>query len=211
MPAPTQLLYLHGFRSSPQSAKARLTADRVAAINVQRERSGLDPVLWLCPQLPASPRAAVELALRLTGGCRGEQLAIIGSSLGGYYATWLAQSLGCRAALLNPAVAPARDLAAQIGHQTSWHDPASEFSFTADHVAELRQLQLDPLEQPLCAAARLLAVIALNDEVLNCHEMLQRYRGAALRLSDHGGHALDDYAASHLNPVLDFLGVTPWN
>ncbi|HEY5800947.1 MAG TPA: YqiA/YcfP family alpha/beta fold hydrolase, partial [Burkholderiaceae bacterium] len=96
------ILYLHGFRSSPQSFKARLVAQEMA-------RRGLAGQLR-CPQLPPSPRAAMALALQLVEGVPADELAIVGSSLGGFYATYLAERLGCRAVLLNPAVTPLRDL-----------------------------------------------------------------------------------------------------
>lgn len=202
---PTHLLYLHGFRSSPRSAKARATAARMEAVNAGRAERGLPAIAWLCPQLPASPREAVELALDLVRGAPAP--VVIGSSLGGFYATWLAARLGCRAALLNPAVDPARDLAAQIGDQACWQDPTSTFAFTAAHVAELRGLELGDPGRPLADAGRLLAVIARDDEVLDPAEMAMRYAGATLRLVERGGHALDDYATAHLDAVLAFLDI----
>ena len=105
----THLLYLHGFRSSPQSTKARLVQQRVAQ---QHPRV----TLW-CPQLPPSPRQAMADAMRGIAGWPREHMAVMGSSLGGYYATWIAEQTGCRAVLLNPAVHAARDLAGQVGVQ----------------------------------------------------------------------------------------------
>jgi predicted esterase YcpF (UPF0227 family) len=101
--AVTHLLYLHGFRSSPQSAKARQVAARV------RERH--PQVTWWCPQLPPSPRAAMETVRQGTAAWPPQHMGVIGSSLGGFYATCVAQARGCKAVLLNPAVHPSRDLA----------------------------------------------------------------------------------------------------
>jgi predicted esterase YcpF (UPF0227 family) len=92
------ILYLHGFRSSPQSFKARAVAQKMAQLGRAGELA--------CPQLPASPEAAIALALALVDGVPADRLAIVGSSLGGYYATWLAERLGCRAVLLELAVRP---------------------------------------------------------------------------------------------------------
>ena len=99
------IVYLHGFRSSPASAKALGLADWAT------RRPGLH---WLCPQLPPSPAAALALLRRLTADWPDQGVAVIGSSLGGYYAAALARP-GWRAGFLNPAVDPARDLAAYIG------------------------------------------------------------------------------------------------
>ena len=202
-PRPSHLLYLHGFRSSPASAKARLTLRRLQEL----QRGEASQVRWLCPQLPPSPREAMECCLALVREAAPSRLVLVGSSLGGFYATWLAEKLDCRAALLNPAVDPARDLRAQIGELGSWHDPALRFRFTAEHVRELHAYELGDLRAAVPHPERYLAVIARDDEVLDWREMSQRYRGAELRVADHGGHALDDYAPSHCDAVLAFLGV----
>ena len=136
----THLLYLHGFRSSPQSSKARQMAARVQAEH--------PAVHWWCPQLPPSPRAAAALIDEGTADWPAERMAVVGSSLGGYYASWLAERRGCRAVVLNPAVDPARDLAAHIGEQTAWHDPAEHFFFRAEYIDELRALHAGPLADP---------------------------------------------------------------
>jgi len=188
----THLLYLHGFRSSPQSAKARLMAARVQA--------GFPSVTWWCPQLPPSPRAATELIAQGIAGWPRERMAVVGSSLGGFYATWVAERQGCRAVVLNPAVDPARDLAAHIGEQTAWHDPAERFFFRPEYVDELRALQTGALADP----ARYLAAIAKGDELLDWREMAARYAGAHLRLLEGGDHALSDFG-QHLDAVLAFL------
>ena len=188
----THLLYLHGFRSSPQSAKARLMAARVAA-----DHPG---VTWWCPQLPPSPQAAAELIERGTADWPAARMAVVGSSLGGFYATWLAERRGCKAVVLNPAVDPARDLAHYIGEQTAWHDPAAHFFFRAEYIDELRALAAGPLRQP----EHFLAVIAKGDELLDWREMAARYAGARLRLLEGSDHGLSDFA-DHLPEVLDFL------
>ena len=188
----THLLYLHGFRSSPQSAKARLMAARVQA--------GHPGVRWWCPQLPPSPSQAADLiAEGLAGWPRG-RMAVIGSSLGGFYATWVAERQGCRAVVLNPAVDPARDLAAHVGEQTTWQDPAERFFFRPEYVDELRALQAGALADP----ARYLAVIAKGDELLDWREMAARYQGVRLRVLEGSDHALSDFAR-HLDEVLAFL------
>lgn len=192
MPSTTHLLYLHGFRSSPQSAKARLMAARVAA--------GHPGVTWRCPQLPPSPREAAALIAAATDGWPADRMAVVGSSLGGFYATWLAERRGCRAVVLNPAVDPARDLAAHIGQQTAWHDPRQHFFFRPEFIGELRALQTGPLADP----GRYLAVIAKGDELLDWREMHARYAGAHTLLLEGGDHALSDFPAQ-LDAVLAFL------
>jgi uncharacterized protein len=184
----THLLYLHGFRSSPQSNKARKVAARVRQFHAQ--------VLWWCPQLPASPRAA----MRGTDDWPAGSMAVVGSSLGGFYATCVAQARNCRAVLLNPAVNPARDLAGQIGEQTAWHNPDEHFHFEPKFVDELRELEAGPVNHP----ENFFAVIAKGDEVLDWREMSGRYPGAKIKLLEGSDHALSDFDA-HIDEVFDFL------
>lgn len=188
----THLLYLHGFRSSPQSTKARLMAAAVAQRHPQ--------VVWWCPQLPPSPVAAMAQVMRGIQDWPKETMAVVGSSLGGYYATWIAQQTGCRAVLLNPAVLPARDLAHYIGEQTAWHDPQERFFFRPEFVDELRALHAGPLTD----LDRYAAIIAKGDEVLDWREMQARYNGAAITLLEGSDHALVDFA-DHMESVLGFL------
>ena len=191
----THLLYLHGFRSSPQSTKARQVAQRV------RERH---PHLhWWCPQLPPSPHEAIELIMQGIAPWPRDTMAVISSSLGGFYATYVAGMTGCRAVLLNPAVHPARDLAKHIGEQTSWHDPAEHFHFRPEYIDELRALEVGPLQQP----ERCLAIIAKDDEVLDWREMTGRYPGSRIKLLEGGDHALSDFETAHLREVVEFLAL----
>jgi predicted esterase YcpF (UPF0227 family) len=188
----THLLYLHGFRSSPGSMKAVKMADRV-----RREHPG---VTWWCPQLPPSPAAAMALIRQGTADWPRERMAVVGSSLGGFYATRLALDTGCRAVLLNPAVAPARDLAKYIGEQTAWHNPEERFFFQPEFVDELRELTGGGLPHP----ERVLAVIAQGDEVLDWREMVGRYPGCRIRLIEGSDHAISDFD-EHLEAVMAHL------
>jgi predicted esterase YcpF (UPF0227 family) len=189
----THLLYLHGFRSSPQSAKARLMAQHMALHHPQ--------VVWLCPQLPPSPKAAMDTVAQAIRDWPDARMAVVGSSLGGYYATWVAEQRACRSVLLNPAVNPARDLEKYIGQQTQFHAPEEHFYFKAEYVQELRELQCGDLQQP----QNYLAVIAKGDEVLDWREMYGRYAKAQVLLQEGGDHALSDFA-QHLPAVMTHLG-----
>jgi predicted esterase YcpF (UPF0227 family) len=188
----TNLLYLHGFRSSPRSFKAQ----RMAAV-VRERHPG---VTWCCPQLPPSPQDAMALVRDTIAAWPRERMAVVGSSLGGFYATWVAEETGCRAVLLNPAVDPARDLHGFIGEQASWHDPQERFEVRPEFMQELRALQRGPVAHP----ERYFAVIAKGDEVLDWREMTGRYPGVRTRLLEGGDHALSDFD-DHLEEVLAFL------
>lgn len=195
--APTHLLYLHGFRSSPRSAKAQ----QVEAVVQALQQQGLD-ITWACPQLPPSPRQAVAELEALVALWPRDTMVVIGSSLGGFYATVLAERLGCRAAVINPAVAPARDLARHIGEQTAFHNPADRFFFLPEFITEFEALAPYPVRHP----ERYWALIAQGDEVLDWREMVSHYEGARIRLLDGSDHAVSDFP-QHLPELLTFLGL----
>ena len=189
----THLLYLHGFRSSPQSTKARKVAAWVA-----QHRPDL---VWWCPQLPPSPRAAMAMLFERLAHWPHDSSAVIGSSLGGFYAGVVAARIGCPAVFLNPAADPARDLAAYIGETSAWHSD-ERFFFRAEFIDELRVLAPPPLAHP----ERCLAIIAKGDEVLDWREMQERCQGCKLKLLEGSDHALSDFDA-HLPEVIAFLGL----
>jgi uncharacterized protein len=188
----THLLYLHGFRSSPKSFKA------------QRLRGWLaehrPDVHWWCPQLPPSPREALQLLREGTACWPAAGSAVLGSSLGGFYATVVAEASGWPAVVMNPAVDPARDLARYIGEQTAFHTPEERFLFRAEYVDELRAMAPGPITRP----GRYLAIIAKGDELLDWREMSARYPGAQTRLLEGSDHALSDFE-DHLPHLLRFL------
>jgi len=189
------ILYLHGFRSSPQSFKARLLAGRLQALG-----RGPD---YLCPQLPPSPAAAIRLAQSLIAAQPPERLTLIGSSLGGYYATWLAEQTGCRAVLLNPAVAPPQDLAKYVGTTTAWHS-GEPFEFKPGYIDELRSLAAPRISRP----ERYFLVAATGDEVLDWRDMVAHYPGARQLVIQGSDHGLSDFAGQ-MAAVLAFCDGAP--
>jgi uncharacterized protein len=190
----THLLYLHGFRSSPRSFKAQQVGTRVRVRHPEVE--------WWCPQLPPSPRAAMQMVTQGIAGWPRGSMGVIGSSLGGFYATHVAETTGCRAVLLNPAVHAARDLAKYVGDQTSYHDPAEHFYFDPAYVDELRALEHGAVALP----SNYFDVVAKGDEVLDWREMTGRYPGARIKLLEGSDHALSDFD-DHIDEVLAFLGL----
>lgn len=187
------ILYLHGFRSSPRSFKARVVADRMKALGRGDE--------LICPQLPASPKAAMDLALELVDGHAASELAIIGSSLGGFYATWLAERLGCRAALLNPAVNPLKDLEKHVGVTTAWHSD-EPFEFKREYIDELAALRVAQITQP----ERYYLLAATGDEVLDYRDMVAHYAGARQHVIEGSDHAIPEFP-EYVDEVLAFCGM----
>lgn len=162
---------------------------------------------FLCPQLPASPRAAFRLAQESLSSSAAHlpptQWTVIGSSLGGYYATALAEKTGCRAVLLNPAVAPTQDLQRHIGVTTAWHSTDS-FEFKPEYIDELSELAVPVITQ----AQRYLLLTATGDEILDWQAMAAHYPGAHQHIIQGSDHGLSDFNL-YIDQVLQFCGVTP--
>lgn len=198
-PRTRHLLYLHGFRSSPQSAKARLVEARVRARHPN--------LVWCCPQLPPSPREATALIRTLTDGWPTDGMAVIGSSLGGFYARWLSLQRSCVAALLNPAPFPQRDLAQYIGEHPVWQRPQERIFFQPAFVAELEALAGDIRRLAVAHPAtpeRLWALVSEQDEVLDWREMMAFCAGGTIRRLPDGDHAISDFE-THLDDLFGFL------
>lgn len=187
------ILYLHGFRSSPQSFKAKLMAQRMQALRRADE--------YLCPQLPASPREAIALATELMRQVPADDITLVGSSLGGFYATWLAEQHGCRAVLLNPAVKPPRDLEKYVGVTTMYHSN-ERFEFKQEYIDELKVLAVERITRP----PRYFLIAATGDEVLDWREMTAHYPGAKQIVIEGGDHGLSDFSR-YLDEVLAFCGI----
>ena len=184
------ILYLHGFRSSPRSFKARVVQERMTAAGRAGE--------LICPQLPASPKAAMELALLLAGRHAPDNLAIVGSSLGGFYATWLAERLGVPAVLLNPAVDPLKDLEKHVGVTTAWHS-SEPFEFRREYIDELAELKVDRITRP----ERYFLLAATGDEVLDYRDMVAHYAGARQHVIQGSDHAISAFP-QYVDEVLAF-------
>ena len=187
------ILYLHGFRSSPNSFKARLLAARLTELGRADE--------WRCPMLPVSPLDAVALAEETVAGAG--DVTLIGSSLGGYFATYLAEKHGWRAVLLNPAVLPQRDLSSYLGELPLWHGGGS-IVVTPRHLEELGMLEVASVTRP----ERYYLIAATGDEVLDYRDMLAHYPGVRTKLIEGGDHAISDFA-DHVDDVLAFCGIAP--
>ena len=192
--AVTLVVYLHGFRSSPNSTKAVMTGEAVRALSSQDHSYE-----WYCPQLLASPKESLEMVVKHIDQAKVEHMVIVGSSLGGFYANYLAEKYHCKGIALNPAVFAARELEPHVGMMTTY-DSEEPFDFKAEYIDELRALQVDSITEP----KRYFLIAAKGDELLDWKEMVAFYPGAKQLILDGGDHGISDYA-NHLSAVIDFI------
>ncbi|MDD3354319.1 YqiA/YcfP family alpha/beta fold hydrolase [Zoogloea sp.] len=186
------ILYLHGFRSGPESWKARSLGARMTA-------QGLGDAFW-CAQLPVSARDTMALIEDQIRHCAAPP-TLVGSSLGGYYATHLAEKHGLKAVLVNPSVLAPLSLSAYLGTQTHLYTGAT-FELTAQHIDELRALEPPALTHP----ERYWLLVETGDEVLDHRHALSRYAGCRQTVLEGGDHSFtrwDDY----LDPIIEFAGL----
>jgi len=188
------IVYLHGFRSSPASVKATQMRAAVDALPAERR-----PELFI-PDLQRAPYVAIAQVARLVEAARGP-VTVVGSSLGGFYATHVAERFGARAVMINPAVRPYDDLQPYLGLQTNLYT-GETFEVTVAHFAELRELRVRTISRP----ERYFLLVETDDEVLDYREAVAHYAGAWQYVRGGGDHAFQDYAAQ-LPAILRFAGV----
>lgn len=188
------VLYLHGFNSSPDSRKAQ----QFKSFCESRTRAEV-----VVPALPHHPGEAHALLLKLMRERRPQLL--VGSSLGGFYATALAEAFGVKAALVNPAVKPCEHLGeAFLGPQRNLYT-GEEWEFTREHAAVLQALTVPVIARP----SLYLVLLQTADAVLDYRLALDYYRGAQLHVQEGGSHAFDDFPAV-LPAICAFGGLLPY-
>ena len=185
------ILYLHGFCSSPASWKARLLADTLAVRGLADR--------FFCPALSPVPDEAMAQAEAIIGREHGA-LTLVGSSLGGFYASCLAEKFDLRAVLVNPAVVAPLSLNDYLGTQTNLYTGES-FEFTTEHIEQLRQLECSSV-----TPERYLLLVETGDEVLDYRQAVTRYAGCAQRVLEGGNHSFTRFP-DLLPQLLEFCGL----
>jgi uncharacterized protein len=186
------IVYLHGFNSSPQSHKAQVL-ERFMAERGLAARCA-------CPALPPLAADAIDAVEALMARHPGEGWCFLGSSLGGYYATYLAEKHAAKAVLLNPAITPHLGLRAYLGEQRNLHT-GEPYQLTEAHLEGWKRLWIPHVEP-----SRYLLIVETGDEVLDFRQAVQRYQGAEQRVVEGGDHSLQSFPR-HLPRVLAFAGL----
>ena len=188
------VVYLHGFNSAPQSVKGQILARAAAALP--------EPPRFHLPQLHHRP----ALAMHDVGAWidrevpAGDDLTLIGSSLGGFYATFLAERYGARAVLINPAIRPYEDLRPYAGRQRNLYT-GEEYEVTPAHFEELAALAVTRITRP----ERYFLLARTGDELLDWRAAVAFYAGAFQYVAGGGDHGWTDFAGEAAS-VLRFAG-----
>jgi len=186
------IVYLHGFNSSPQSHKAQVMARHLAARGLAAH--------YACPALPPLASEAIAAVEALMAGHPRARFCFAGSSLGGYYATWLAEKHDARAVLLNPAIDPHLGLRAYLGEQKNLHT-GEPYQLTEAHLRAWEALWV-----PRVTPSRYLLVVETGDEVLDYRRAVARYAGAEQIVVQGGDHSLQSFER-HLPRIVEFAGL----
>ena len=183
------ILYIHGFNSSPASHKSKQLHERLKVLGRGDE--------FRCPALPHRPREAMALLEREIAGADPRKVTLVGSSLGGFYATCLTERSGVRSVLVNPAITPHEGLRAYLGPQKNLHT-GEEYELTEAHLKEWERLYV-----PRITPERYLLLVETGDEVLDYRHAVARYAGAEQRVVPGGDHSLQSFP-DHLARILEF-------
>ena len=177
------IVYIHGFNSSPASHKSNQLRERLAALGRGNE--------FVCPALPHLPREAMALLEREVSGVPADQVTLVGSSLGGFYATHLTEKLGMRSVLVNPAITPHEGLRTYLGPQKNLYT-GDEYELTEEHLAQLAALRVP---KPVRMDSYLL-MHTTGDELLDWRVAVDHYQGCRqviVQGSDHGFREFSEY------------------
>jgi predicted esterase YcpF (UPF0227 family) len=193
---PPVIVYLHGFNSSPASVKARKLAALAATL--------AEPPLVHVPRLATWPSQAIADVCAWVDAHRHADatLAFVGSSLGGFYATWLAERYHVRAVVINPAIRPYELLDAYLGPQRNLYT-GEPWELTREHFAELRRYRVARITRP----ERYFLLMRSGDELIDWREAVAHYAGAWQFVAAGGTHGWEDIEAE-LPSILRFAGCT---
>ena len=178
------IIYIHGFNSSGQSGKAQELADIFPDEKI------------IAPDLPWQPEKAMALLEQLIDRHREEQILLIGSSLGGFYAQYLGWRFGCPVVLINPALDPVPLLLEYVGEQTNYYTH-EVYHLPEEAVYSLRRFAVAPRE----VKSPVLVLLDKGDEVIDYRIAEQAYRDYGIvKCFEGGSHRFD-----HLQDAKAFL------
>lgn len=186
------LLYIHGFHSSPLSLKAQ---------NIKQHCETFRPdIQVVIPQLACFPNDAKQQLVDIVESHKQNfQIALVGSSLGGYFATWLNDLYGFRTVLVNPAVKPYELLQDYLGEQTNPYTQQT-YWLERQHISQLKALDIRVLQRP----EQLWLLQQIGDEVLDYRQAEEKYKQSKQTVEPGGDHSFVGFNR-YCAEIIDFL------
>ena len=185
------LLYLHGFNSSPNSKKARLTKEWFAC--------RVPDVDFLCPVIPPFANAAVDVLENEIALLEDRAVHLIGSSMGGFFATCLIEKYDLKGVLVNPAVNPARGMKALLGKNKNFQG-TDFWMLEPCHIDEYRDNTYERIKNK----SNYLVLLQSGDEVIDYRDAAEYYAGCSVIIEQGGNHSFTNYRY-YLNEIYQFL------
>jgi predicted esterase YcpF (UPF0227 family) len=192
------LIYIHGFNSSPASLKAQQTADWLSV--------NAPDIPYICPALSSKPDLAIEqlnTLIESTIESTPDPVGLIGSSMGGYYATWLGEKYGLKAVLVNPAVRPYEFMLEYLGENANYHT-GERYILEPKHVDVAKSLEVVSLKNP----KNYWVLLQTGDDVLDYRQAETRYADCDLTIESGGDHSFQHFER-HMPAIADFLQLSP--
>lgn len=187
------IIYLHGFNSSPLSQKAKIISQYFAKHHLN--------INFHVPALPIEPLIAINIVSELINNSKAQGILplLIGSSLGGFYASYLSEQFDLKAVLINPAIAAHELLINHIGEQTNFHT-GEKVNFTHHHIEQLRSIEIKHITHP----ENFFVLLQTGDEVLDYQRAIALFSRSSLWVSGGGSHAFDNVGQT-IPAILNFL------
>jgi len=196
------ILYIHGFNSSPLSVKAKQTRHNLS--------ENFPQVQFYCPQLVSNPKGVINQLEQIIKSSQSNSLwYLIGSSLGGYFASYLSEKYDFPCVLINPAIKPFELLKDYIGEQLN---PYTEevYQVTKAHIIDLKAIEPKAPNFDLKLKNNYLVMVQTDDEVLNYQQAVEKYQHCRLVVEQGGDHSFVNFE-QHLPAIADFFNLTVFN
>ena len=157
----------------------------------------------IIPALPFEPRAAIAKIEALLNSHANESVALVGSSLGGYYAVYIAEKYHCRATLINPAVRPYELLCGYLGENENIYT-GEKYVFTSEHIQQLREIEVSDMQYP----SHYLVLLQTGDEILDYRQAVEKFNNANINVMPGGNHSFDEFE-NVINDIITFSQTSP--
>lgn len=186
------VLYIHGFLSSPLSLKAQQVHSWLTLHKPDWN--------YCCPELPAYPAEAMATLESIVRKHWDRPVYLLGSSLGGYYATYLSQIYSLKTVLINPAVRPYRFMLEYLNRGLKNYHTDNTYYLTSEHIQQIRRYELEILSQP----EKIWLLVQTGDQTLDYRDAVSYYVGCKQAVEQGGDHSFEGFK-NKLPEIITFL------